>query len=59
MKASSQTHVCTTKVDSAEHYQDTACLARMQPRFPDKWGETKIVTAREFLELIIDTQRGE
>jgi putative PIN family toxin of toxin-antitoxin system len=27
--------------------------------FPDVWGETKIVTAREFLELIIDTQRGE
>jgi hypothetical protein len=59
MRASSQTHVWTTKVNSTEHYQDTACLPRMQPRFPDKWAETKIVTAREFFELIIDTQRGE
>ena len=27
--------------------------------FPDVWVETKIVSARQFLELIIDTQRGE
>ncbi len=26
--------------------------------FPDAWARTQIVTAREFLEVIIDTQRG-
>lgn len=26
--------------------------------FPDVWATTQIVTAREFLEIIIDTQRG-